>query len=108
MEIVSKRHNQYETKRVQPVEFTKKAANDERSFEEQPNTPHKPANHFSATNHFAGQSALVAQIIVSREDETVINGFNAAQTLAANSGYGDALDRKQVRMQTGSFLADAA
>ena len=104
MEIVSKRHNQYETKRVQPVEFTKKAANDERSFEErtQPKTPHKP------TNHFAGQSALVAQIIVSREDETVINGFIAAQTLAANAGYGEALDRKQVRMQTGSFLADAA
>lgn len=108
MEIVSKRHNRYETKRVQPVEFTKKAANDERSFEEQSNTPRKPANHFSAANSFAGQSAIVAQIIVSREDETAINGFAAAQTLAANAGYGEALDRKQVRMETGSFLADAA
>ena len=104
MEIVSKRHNQYETKLVQPVEFTKKAANDERAFEERPqsNIPNKPINSF------AGHSAIVAQIIVSREEETVINGFNAAQTLAANSGYGDALDRKQVRMKTGSFLADAA
>ena len=104
MEIVSKRHNRYETKQVQPVTFVKNAANDERAFEErpQPNTTHKP------TNHFAGQSAIVAQIIVSREDETVINGFNAAQRLAANSGYGEALDRKQVRMKTGSFLADAA
>ena len=104
MKIVSKRHNQYETKRVLPVEFTKKAANDERSFEKPPQSTrlHKPINHF------AGQSAILAQIIVSREDETVINGFNAAQTLAANSGYGEALDRKQVRMQTGSYLADVA
>ncbi|MEP1441415.1 MAG: hypothetical protein ABJK39_00230 [Hyphomicrobiales bacterium] len=104
MEIVSKRHNRYETKRIQPVAFVKDAANDERAFEERalPNTPRKPSNHF------AGHSAIVAQIIVSREDETVINGFNAAQTLAGNAGYGEALDRKQVRMETGSFLADAA
>ena len=108
MEVVSKRHNQYETKRVQPVTSVKNAANNNGSFEEQANTSRKPANHFSAANHFAGQSAIVAQVIVSREDETVINGLNFAQTLAANNGYGEALDRKQVRMQTGSFLADAA
>ena len=104
MEIVSKRHNRYETKRVQPVTFIKNATNDEQGFEErsQPNTPYKP------THHFAGQSAIVAQIIASREDEHVINNFSSAQTLAANTEYNEALDRKQVRMETGSFLADAA
>lgn len=104
MKIVSKWHNQYETKRVQPASFIKNAANDDAAFEErkQRAAPQKPAIRF------AGHSAIVAQIIVSREDDTVINGFNAAQTLAANSGYGEALDRKQVRMKTGSFLADAA
>ncbi|MEP3232555.1 MAG: hypothetical protein ABJN04_07645 [Hyphomicrobiales bacterium] len=110
MRIVSKRHNHYETKQVQSVEFIKNAANDDGSFEErqQRATSHKPANYFAGTNNFAGQSAILAQIIVSREDDNVINGLNAAQTLAANAGYGEALDRKQVRMETGSFLADAA
>ena len=104
MKIVSKRHNHYETKQVQSVEFIKNAANDDGSFEERQKraTPHKP------TNHFIGQSAIVAQIIVSREDDSVINSFRATQTLAANAGYGEALERKQVRMQTGSFLTDAA
>ena len=110
MKIVSKRHNHYETKRVQSVPFIKNAANDDGSFEgrQQRATPHKPDNHFAGPNNFAGRSAIVAQIIVSREDESVINGFNAAKTLAANAGYGEALDRKQVRMKSGSFLADAA
>lgn len=110
MEIVSKWHSRYETKRVQPVPFIKRAANDDGSFEErqQRAAPHKPANHFAGPHPFAGQSAIVAQIIVSREDEAGINSFNSAQTLAANAGYGEALDRKQVRMETGSFLADAA
>ena len=104
MEIVSKWNNRYETKRVQPTSFVKHAANDDASFEERQQTavPHK------SPKRFTGQSALVAQIIVSREDENTDIDVSTAQTLAANAGYGAALERKQVRMETGSFLKDAA
>ena len=102
--IVSKRHNHYETKQVQSVEFIKNAANDDGSFEErqQRATSHKPANNF------AGQSAIIAQIIVSREDENVINVSNFTRSLVAKISYDDALKRKNVRMPVGSFLRDIA
>ena len=110
MKIVSKRHNHYETKRVQSVPFIKNAANDDGSFEgrQQRATPHKPDNHFADPNNFAGRSAIVAQIIVSREDESVINVPNFTQALVAKIGYDEALNRKNVRMPVGSFLRDIA